>query len=117
MEFTTDIELDISSTKLEEYLKTLGYDYTIDSINTTEQSINWSLELEVRYWGIKYASAFVPDQYINLNLEIYKPNSEEPESIDIMLELKDIETYGAMSMPITPTTLSFDGKKWCLNFE
>jgi len=117
MEFTTDVDLDISSTRLEEYLKTLGYDYIVDSVLTTQQSINWSLEFETRYWGIKDVSTFVPDQYINLNLEVYKPDSEDSENVIVRLDLKNIQTEGARSMPLSPTVLSFDGKKWCLSFE
>ena len=116
-EFKTEVSLDLSSSDLEKYLKKLGHDYEIDSINTEQVSIKWTLELEMRIWGIKSAIAFVPIQSIAVSLEVFRAGSEESETVEVELQLEGIEIESSEEVPTCPGELELYDGRWTLKFK
>jgi len=86
-------------------------------------SIRWSLELEMREWGVKSTYVSVPDQDITLVYQIEKDlGNDDFEYVDqektIHLTNVQAEFENARwSHSLVPTALSEYGGKWTLEFS
>lgn len=80
-----ETEIDYDSKKPE------GYEYESRYMRT---DIKYHFDLELREWGIKNFSFYVPDQEIELEIELQPQNSEDFETsyVTFKLNLHDIET-------------------------
>ncbi|NBP01346.1 MAG: hypothetical protein EBU90_14620 [Proteobacteria bacterium] len=110
MEFKTMVPVTVSL----ESLREMGYD--VDFVNTFEVPVKWKAEFEMREWGVKSAGVYVPKQTITLNIDVFKPNSEDVKQIDIELNLDHVETDSTDYIPLSPTSLTLDGDTWVLSF-
>lgn len=111
-EFSTPVEVEIYSHDLE---RLSGCE--LDLIITEQVTIKWTLELEMRSYGIKYAIASVPDQVIYIEVKGYvNKHDTEPERFEYRVELKDITVNKNDKFPECPTKLQYDGEKWTLEF-
>lgn len=76
-------------------------------------SLNWSLGMEAKTWGIKGLTLFVPNQSVSIELE----SEESMENMTIEVELKDLkveepETFGA----IFPKQIGYWKGQWTVTF-
>ena len=70
--------------------------------------IKWSAELELRSWGIKDISVFVPDQEVTLIFTIANPKTGDEEERQIQFPLTNIKaSFGYdFTTQINPTQLT-----------
>lgn len=61
-------------------------------------SIKWTLELEIRSYGIKDIMIRVPDQTITTSVWRYDEETDEEYPEDITIELKDVKVENDSSM-------------------
>lgn len=75
-------------------------------------TIKWQVEFEMRSWGIKDISVYVPDQEVTLMFTIADQNGDEVEK-EATFQLTDIKTnmgYDYNSM-VSPSTLNIHDNK------
>lgn len=82
------------------------YDFVTEDVEGTVQigsrhgdftcSLKWCAQLEIRSWGIKDVSVWVPDQIIQVSVTLQDfDKEEEDETLDLTLEIKDACVEGA----------------------
>ena len=102
--FKTQVDLDISLD---------GYDN--HDVETKKVTIRWDLELEMRNFGIKSFIVTVPEQKINVSLNIWDDNEDFGK--DLVLDVKDvIVERNGNSDQLIPSILEFYQGKWKLVF-
>lgn len=113
--FTTPkVELDIYGTP----------DYAIDApkkhyeIVTKTVPVTWNLELELRDWGVKSRWITVPDQTIEVDVELYGDDLDaEPEIRTFQVLVKDVTVDELNLGRGVPTSLEFHPRTgWTLVF-
>ena len=104
--FTTKIEIDIDYSSV----APSGFEY--ESRRATAV-IKYGVTLELRDWGIKGIHFFVPDQEIQITLELLKNGEEDTETFDCKVLLKDCVIEGSsirINSDIAPSSLVLEFK-------
>ena len=105
-EFKTQVDLDL-----------MLNDQGNHDVLTKQVNLRWSLELEMRQYGVKSFIVTVPDQTFTVSLNVWGDDDEDTEK-EITLEAKDIQVVmredGISNM--IPSTLECYKGKWRLVF-
>lgn len=109
-EFKSAVKLDTLSN-----LKALT-GYEIDYVNTEHVDIKWTLEFDIRSWGIKDAVVSVPIQTIYIEFETLTPESDSIKKVEFEVKLQNVDVKLNGKLPSEPSSLEYDGKKWVLEF-
>lgn len=110
-------QVDVDSTYLD---KLFGEEVSFEQ----PVNIRWSLELEMREWGVKGASVYVPDQEVEIVYQTDTISDANPDggyedrSRKVVLQNVKIEgtDHASWDSILTPRTLSFDGQSWVVDF-
>ena len=103
-EFKTKVELDLTLDRDDNY-----------EIDTHFANLRWTLEMEMRQYGIKSFDITVPDQKITVNLIIW--GDEEDTEETLTLDVKDVivERSGDFD-GLVPRSLELYDGKWKVVF-
>jgi 5,10-methylene-tetrahydrofolate dehydrogenase/methenyl tetrahydrofolate cyclohydrolase len=89
------------------------------SLQTREVLLEWSLELEVRKFGIKSFIVTVPEQTFEIEFTKYNERLDEDSRIEETIIVKNvIVDINATKLQhgISPKSLTFYNDKWTLEF-
>ncbi|HBI01187.1 MAG TPA: hypothetical protein DDY18_06140 [Flavobacterium sp.] len=96
---------------LELYIENLNnYDLV-----TKEVEVNWNLEFEMRDSGVKSFIITVPEQKINVDINVWGEQEDEQKTLTFKLDNVKIEKNEGREM-IIPSSLEFFKEKWTLVF-
>ena len=103
--FKTQVDIDITLDRQDNH-----------DIETKKVNLRWDLELEMRQYGIKSFIITVPDQKINLSVNVWGEDDDSHE--DLTLDVKDVivEIQEGELGSLIPHTLEFYKGKWKLVF-
>lgn len=104
-EFKTQVDLDISLEDLENH-----------DVETKKVNLYWNLELEMRQYGVKSFIITVPDQKLNISLNMWGEAEDFGKEITLDVEDVLIEHDGEFFSSIIPKTLEYYKGKWKLVF-
>lgn len=74
--------------------------------------VKWSLELEMRSWGIKDFIILVPNQKIDTSVYDY----DKEQFLSFTFEVNECQVMVNSFKSLVPESLSVLNKKWTLNF-
>jgi hypothetical protein len=89
------------------------------SLETKTIILEWSLELEVRKFGIKSFVVVVPDQKIEVDFTEYRENSDEDVITTETVMVKNVSVDMSESKSLyglSPKSLIFHDNEWKLEF-
>lgn len=117
-EFVTDVDVDIMSNVAKVLL---GRD---DVSFMGKTNLAWKLDLDLRDWGVKDTSIYVPDQTVTLSYEFesfeHAPDTGEYVKESKEVPISDVQVTGlnhvGWDAHLLPITLEFDGKRWSVDF-
>lgn len=79
-----------------EYDSVCAEGFSIDSRYTKSQ-VQYQMDVDYKSWGINGISASIPNQTINVKLELTDNNSEETETYSAEIELDEISLDGELT--------------------
>lgn len=111
--FVTPVDVDVTLDKA----KLFGHD---EIVSIQQINLTWTLEYELRDWGVKGMYVAVPDQTIEFSYEYFDPTTDGyvPETkkmtvSDVQVEGLDHSTYDSHFLP---RTLELYNGKWTADF-
>jgi hypothetical protein len=102
--FTTKVEIEI------DYSSKAPAGFSFES-RSASAVIKYGIIVEMRTWGIKDISFWVPEQEINIVLELVENGDENPESFDCKVFLKECKIeVGTVSLKsgVCPNSLTLN---------
>lgn len=102
--FKTQVDIDITLDRKDNH-----------DIETKKVNLRWDLELEMRQYGVKSFIITVPDQKINLSVNVWGEDDDSHE--DVTLEVKDVLVEQPTNLSqLIPSSLEYYKGKWKLVF-
>lgn len=104
--FKTEVDISVYEQHAERYLE------------TKKVQVEWSIDLEMRGWGIKGFGVSVPEQKITVLFTEYNEQLDEDVETEVVLGVKDVEVEfeGGNRDILAPLALEFFKGKWKLVF-
>lgn len=115
MTFKTKIlEIKISSKDLQALDQFKGCSDVECLISSLE--LRWEAEIDLRAWGIKEISAYIPAQSIDIEVSYLDKDSMEKIE-NVRLEVRDVKIIGPQSLTsLVPISLELYNGKWEVEF-
>jgi hypothetical protein len=108
-EFTTpNIELDLID-RLPEMSES-------SSCYRQKVTLKWSVEFEMREWGIKSCIITVPEQEITFEIELDERDDFETKTVTVLLKEIHTDVSDQICLNLVPRKLEFYRGKWTLSF-